>query len=88
MPGKCLTVPSMPPSSIPCRKAVADRETASGVEPYWRPQRPIGSLALPISAAWLYMPLLPAGVVTLLQALADLVVVLRGSSDPHAEAAV
>jgi len=48
----------------------------------------IESLALPISAAWLYVPLLPAGVVTLLQALADLVVVLRGGVDPHAEAAV
>ena len=32
----------------------------------------IEALALPISAAWLYVPLLPAGVVTLLQALADL----------------
>lgn len=45
----------------------------------------IESLALPISAAWLYAPLLPAGVVTLLQALADLVVVLRGGADPHTE---
>ena len=48
----------------------------------------IESLSLPISAAWLYVPLLPAGVVTLLQALADLRRVLQGRSDPHAEAAV
>ena len=38
----------------------------------------IESLALPISAAWLYVPLLPAGLVTLAQALADLLKVLRG----------
>ena len=48
----------------------------------------IESLALPISAAWLYVPLLPAGVVTVLQALADLRRVLRGRSDPRAEAIV
>jgi TRAP-type C4-dicarboxylate transport system permease small subunit len=45
------------------------------------------ALSLPISAAWLFVPLLPAGVVTLLQALADLVVVLRGGADPHTEEA-
>jgi len=32
----------------------------------------IESLALPLSAAWLYVPLLPAGLVTLAQAAADL----------------
>ena len=48
----------------------------------------IESLSLPISAAWLYLPLLPAGVVTLLQALADLRRVLQGRSDPRAEAIV
>jgi TRAP-type C4-dicarboxylate transport system permease small subunit len=48
----------------------------------------IESLALPISAAWLYVPLLPAGLVTLLQALADLRRVLQGRSDPRVEAAV
>jgi TRAP-type C4-dicarboxylate transport system permease small subunit len=32
----------------------------------------IESLALPLSAAWLYVPLLPAGLVTLAQATADL----------------
>jgi TRAP-type C4-dicarboxylate transport system permease small subunit len=37
----------------------------------------IEALALPISTAWLYVPLLPAGLVTFAQALADLVVVLR-----------
>lgn len=47
----------------------------------------IESLALPISAAWLYVPLLPAGVVTLLQALADLQQVLRGSVAQAHEAA-
>ena len=48
----------------------------------------IESLALPISAAWLYVPLLPAGVLTLLQALADLRRVLQGRGDPRAEASV
>ena len=33
----------------------------------------IEAMSLPVSAAWLYVPLLPAGIVTLLQALADLV---------------
>ena len=32
----------------------------------------IEALSLPVSAAWLYAPLLPAGVTTLLQALADM----------------
>jgi TRAP-type C4-dicarboxylate transport system permease small subunit len=35
------------------------------------------AMSLPVSAAWLYVPLLPAGLVTLLQALADLARVLR-----------
>ena len=39
----------------------------------------IESLALPISSAWLYVPLLPAGLVTVAQALADLVQLLRRS---------
>jgi TRAP-type C4-dicarboxylate transport system permease small subunit len=43
------------------------------------------ALSLPISAAWLFVPLLPAGVVTLTQALADLVVVLRRGAGPHEE---
>ena len=42
----------------------------------------IESLALPISAAWLYVPLLPAGVVTLLQALADLWRLARAPQSP------
>lgn len=37
----------------------------------------IESLSLPVSAAWLYVPLVPAGLVTLLQAGADLIAVLR-----------
>ena len=49
-PGKCLTVPSTPPASIPVRKAVDARSTVLGSEPYWRPQRPIGSFARPRSA--------------------------------------
>ena len=49
-PGKCLTVPSTPPASIPLRNAVEARSTVSGSEPYCRPQRPIGSLARPMSA--------------------------------------
>ena len=48
----------------------------------------IESLALPLSAAWLYVPLLPAGLLTMLQALADLRRVLQGRSDPRAEAAI
>ena len=47
----------------------------------------IESLALPISAAWLYVPLLPAGVVTLLQALADLCHVLVRKEMQHSEEA-
>jgi TRAP-type C4-dicarboxylate transport system permease small subunit len=39
----------------------------------------IEALALPISTAWLYVPLLPAGLVTVAQALADLVQLLRRS---------
>jgi TRAP-type C4-dicarboxylate transport system permease small subunit len=39
----------------------------------------IESLALPISSAWLYVPLLPAGLVTVAQAIADLVRLLRRS---------
>lgn len=46
----------------------------------------IESLALPISAAWLYVPLLPAGALTCAQALADLRQVLRGRSDPRVDA--
>jgi TRAP-type transport system small permease protein len=48
----------------------------------------IESLALPISGAWLYVPLLPAGVVTVVQALADLRHVLRGSAAPAQETAL
>ncbi|MEO5772042.1 MAG: TRAP transporter small permease [Burkholderiaceae bacterium] len=48
----------------------------------------IEALSLPISAAWLYVPLLPAGVVTLWQALADLWTVLRGGADPVREVAL
>jgi TRAP-type C4-dicarboxylate transport system permease small subunit len=40
--------------------------------PLIRSNADIEALALPISTAWLYVPLLPAGVVTVLQALADL----------------
>jgi TRAP-type transport system small permease protein len=39
----------------------------------------IEAMALPISAAWLYVPMLPAGIVTLAQALADLRHVHRGA---------
>lgn len=46
------------------------------------------ALSLPISAAWLYAPLLPAGLVTLLQALADLLRLLRGAAERHEEAAL
>jgi TRAP-type transport system small permease protein len=47
------------------------------------------AMSLPVSAAWLYVPLLPAGIVTLLQALADLVLVLRRrDAVPHAEEAL
>ena len=39
----------------------------------------IESMALPMSTAWLYAPLLPAGLVTVMQALADLARVLLGA---------
>jgi TRAP-type C4-dicarboxylate transport system permease small subunit len=45
------------------------------------------ALSLPVSAAWLYVPLLPAGVVTLLQALGDLALVWRRGAAPHTEEA-
>lgn len=45
----------------------------------------IEALALPISAAWLYVPLLPAGVVTLIQALADLWRVAVRAETPRSE---
>ena len=32
----------------------------------------IEAMSLPVSVAWMYAPLLPAGLVTLLQALADM----------------
>lgn len=37
----------------------------------------IEAVAMPIAAAWLYVPLLPAGALTALQALADLTALLR-----------
>ena len=40
----------------------------------------IEALALPLSNAWMYAPLFPAGLVTLLQALADLARQLRGAA--------
>jgi TRAP-type C4-dicarboxylate transport system permease small subunit len=45
--------------------------------PLIRSNADIESLALPISTAWLYVPLLPAGLLTMLQALADLRRVIR-----------
>ena len=42
----------------------------------------IEALALPVSTAWLYVPLLPAGIVTVLQALADLRRLRRGAASP------
>lgn len=48
----------------------------------------IEALALPLSTAWMYVPLLPAGLVTLGQALADLWQVLRGAHAQVQEAAL
>ena len=48
-PGKCLTAPSTPSSSIPRRKATEYVATVVGSDPYWRPHRPIGWLARPMS---------------------------------------
>lgn len=45
----------------------------------------IEALALPLSTAWMYVPLLPAGLVTVGQALADLWQVLRGGHVPAQE---
>ena len=42
----------------------------------------IEAVALPVSTAWLYVPLLPAGIVTALQALADLRRLRRGAAAP------
>jgi TRAP-type C4-dicarboxylate transport system permease small subunit len=47
----------------------------------------IEALALPLSTAWMYVPLLPAGLVTTGQALADLWEVLRGAHVPSQETA-
>ena len=47
----------------------------------------IEALALPLSNAWMYAPLFPAGLVTLLQALADLARQLRGTA-PRIKATV
>ena len=48
----------------------------------------IEAMALPLSTAWMYVPMLPAGLVTLAQALADLWRVLRGAQAPTQEAAL
>jgi len=48
----------------------------------------IEALALPLSTAWMYVPLLPAGLVTAGQALADLWQVLRGAHAPAQEPAL
>jgi TRAP-type C4-dicarboxylate transport system permease small subunit len=40
----------------------------------------IEALALPLSNAWMYAPLFPAGLLTLLQALADLAKQIRGTA--------
>jgi TRAP-type C4-dicarboxylate transport system permease small subunit len=48
----------------------------------------IEALALPLSTAWMYVPLLPAGLVTVGQALVDLWQVLRGAHLPAQEAAL
>ncbi|MEO7243205.1 MAG: TRAP transporter small permease [Variovorax sp.] len=47
----------------------------------------IESIALPLSNAWLYVPLLPAGLMTLVQALADLWQPLAGSAPQRGGAA-
>ena len=49
-PGKCLTVASTPPSSIPSMNAVDAFSTVAGSDPYCRPHLPMGSLARPMSA--------------------------------------
>ncbi len=47
----------------------------------------IESIALPLSNAWLYVPLLPAGLMTLVQALVDLKQVFAGSGPQRGGAA-
>jgi TRAP-type transport system small permease protein len=42
----------------------------------------VEAIALPISVAWLYVPLVPAGAMTLLQGLADLIAAARRSVAP------
>ncbi len=48
----------------------------------------IEAMALPISTAWMYVPMLPAGIVTLVQALSDLWQVLRGAHPSAQEEAL
>ena len=43
-------------------------------------------MALPVSVAWMYVPLLPAGLVTLGQALAELFQQLQGKGRPQPQA--
>jgi TRAP-type C4-dicarboxylate transport system permease small subunit len=47
----------------------------------------VESMALPFSTAWMYAPLLPAGLVTMLQALGDLRQQLRGDPRPRTKVA-
>ena len=40
----------------------------------------IEAISMPIAVAWMYVPMLPAGLLTLAQALADIGKVLRGKA--------
>ncbi len=46
----------------------------------------VEAIALPVATAWMYAPLIPAGVVTAVQALADLVVSARALGASECEA--
>ena len=47
----------------------------------------IEAMALPVSTAWMYVPMLPAGLMTLVQALADLWAQITGRGHPPEVAA-
>lgn len=71
-------------SAIQCALALFGGVVAWNSVHLVRTNSDIEAMALPVSVAWMYAPLLPAGLMTLVQALLDLRATLRG--DPPAAA--